>query len=168
MTLWMLVTLVAIVALSFGPLLMLQPSVAERRQGELRNRAMQLGLNVSIGALPKQDTDTEAPGMMAIYRWSRHHSRAPGQCWTLLRAAYSHEQHFLQTWAWQGIGRPGARERAVLEAMVPRLPDSVLGLGADSSGWYAYWTESRHAGELECLYEALHTLSQAQEALLSR
>lgn len=164
MTFWMLVTLVGVVALTFGPILMLQPSAAERRQAELRNRAMKLGLSVSIGALPRQDTDLEAPGMMAIYRWARHHSRAPGQCWLLLRAAYRHEQHFLQCWAWQGSGRPDAPERAALEAVVASLPESVLGLGADSGGWYAYWTESRYPGELERVYDALTALPQTQKA----
>ena len=168
MTLWTLLVLVGVVAMAFGPILMLQPTARQRRQTELRDRAMHLGLSVSIGALPRQGTDLEAPGMMSIYRWSRHHSRAPGRSWLLLRAAYSHEQHFLESWAWQGGGRPGARERAALERVVAALPESVLGLGADSGGWYVYWTESRHPAELEHLYEALKVLSQTQEAARSR
>ena len=168
MTLWMLALLVGVIALAFGPILMLQPSAVQRRQVALRNRAMQLGLSVSIGALPRQGTDLEPPGMMTIYRWPRHHSRAPGQSWLLLRAAYRHEHHFLQRWAWQGGGRPGDRESTALETIVPLLPESVLGLGADSGGWYAYWTESRHPGELEQVYEALQALSQTYEATRRR
>lgn len=162
MTIWMLVLVVGVVAMALGPILMLQPNPRQRRQAQLRSRALQLGLSVSIGALPRQGTDLEAPGMMAIYRWSRHHSRALNRSWLLLRAAYDHDQHFLQRWAWQGAGRPDAREKAVLERVVAALPESVLGLGADSGGWYVYWTESSHPGELEGLYETLKTLSETQ------
>jgi hypothetical protein len=163
MTIWVLLTIIGVVALAFGPIMMLQPSGAERRQAELRSRAMKLGLSISIGALPRQATDLEAPEQMAIYRLPRYHTRALGERWQLVRAAYSHDQHFLQRWAWQGSGRPGSAEKTSLEEVVRQLPESVLGLGADSGGWYCYWTESRQPGELERLYDALTSLSRAQE-----
>ncbi|MDQ2075575.1 hypothetical protein [Marinimicrobium sp. ABcell2] len=165
MNIWILATLIGVIAMAFGPVMMLQPSRAERRQADLRNRAMKRGIKVSIGALPRQATDLDAPEQMAIYRLPKHHTRVPERRWLLVRAAYDHEQHFLQRWAWQDSGRPDPAEMDCLEQCVPELPTSVLGIGADSDGWYCYWTESREAGELEQLCEMLTALSKAHAGL---
>src|SRR5690625_7416887 len=45
MTIWMLVLVVGVVAMALGPILMLQPNPRQRRQAQLRSRALQLGLS---------------------------------------------------------------------------------------------------------------------------
>src|SRR5690625_7226551 len=84
MTIWMLVLVVGVGAMAFGPILLLQPNPRQRRQAQLRSRALQLVLIVSIGAVPRQGTDLDVQGMMAIYRWSRYNSPSMNRLWCLL------------------------------------------------------------------------------------
>lgn len=140
MNIWVVVTLLGVVAMLVGPNMMLQLQASERRQGRLRNRARELGLQVSMGALPRRSTDMEAPPQLAIYCLPRNAPKGV-HSWRLVRTAYAHDQHFLQHWDWAGAGRPGADELQRLERLMPELPASVAGLSAGQSGWCCYWNE---------------------------
>ncbi len=158
MNIWVIVTLLGVVAMLVGPNMMLQLQAGERRQGRLRALARDLGLRVSIGALPRRRTDMAAPPQLAIYCLPRK-NRKGVHTWMLVRTAYAHDQHFLQHWDWASSGRPEASELQHLTHLVPELPASVAGLSAGQSGWCCYWNERGDEQTLVNLKQALEKLA---------
>lgn len=164
MSIWVIVTVLGVVAMLVGPNMMLQLQAGERRQGRLRALARDLGLRVSMGALPRRSTDMETPRQMAIYCLPRKNSQAPHP-WMLVRTAYAHEQHFLQHWDWANSGRPAEAEWQRLELLVPELPASVAGLSAGQGGWCCYWNERGDEQTLENLKQTLVELAGEEAAI---
>lgn len=158
MNFWVIVTLLGVVAMLVGPSMMLQLHAGERRQGRLRALARDLGLRVSMGALPRRSTDMATPPQLAIYCLPRKNLKG-ASAWMLVRTAYAHEQHFLQHWDWANSGRPGAAELQRMEHLVPDLPASVAGLSAGQGGLCCYWNERGDDQTLLSLKEMLEKLS---------
>lgn len=162
MSIWIIVLLVAVVAMVLGPVMMLQPNAVQQSQEKLRARALELGLRVSMTSLPKQLTDTDAPSAMPVYTLPplrRAEKVEVGMSeWLLLRAAYAHEAHFMQDWQWHGAGRAGAAEQVLLQQLLQQLPVSVHALGAAHQGVSCYWTERGGIEQLERLFPQMETL----------
>lgn len=157
MDLWTLVIVILAFSLAFGPILSLKPSPRDRRQEKLRARASAYQLHVSLKALPRQATDMEAPQRTPCY--SYNHPRGRGAaCWLLVRGSYEHERQFLGWWRWQGKARPSEEEQAILQEWLPQLPPSVVAVGANTSGCYAYWNEHGDEPVLEQLGTGLRRL----------
>ncbi|WP_347329595.1 hypothetical protein [Marinimicrobium locisalis] len=160
MNIWTLVVLLGVVAMVVGPLMLLQPSARERRQAELRERARQEGILVSLRALPRQATDMEAPSRIPAYKRPAGKGGGPTPPWMLVRAAYQHEAHFLGHWTWQGAGRASAREQQWLAHQLPSLPQSVQAVAGDAKGWSVYWTELGGIEALEGILDFLKGFSR--------
>lgn len=156
MNIWTLVVLLGVVAMVVGPLMLLQPSARERRQAELRERARQEGIMVSLRALPRQTTDMETPSRIPAYKRPAGKGGGPTSPWMLVRAAYWHEAHFLGSWTWQGPGRASAREQQWLTQQLPGLPQSVQAVAGDVKGWSVYWTELGGGDALESILDFLN------------
>lgn len=157
MSFWTIVILILIGSMMFGPILMVQPSPRDKRQAQLRARATDYQLRVSINAMPRQATDMEAPGQTPVY--TLHHRRGgAAPQWQLVRGSYEHERQFLGRWRWQTNARPSAAELEVLRNWLPQLPDSVLAVGASSGGWYVYWTEQEGEPVMARIAEGLGAL----------
>lgn len=163
MGIWVIVTLLGVVAMLVGPNMMLQLQPGERRQGRLRSLARELGLRVSMGALPRRSTDMATPPQLAVYCLPRK-NRKDGRAWMLVRTAYAHDQHFLQHWDWANPGRPATSELQRLERLVPELPASVAGLSAGQNGWCCYWNERGDEQTLQKLKQTLEELAGEQAA----
>lgn len=155
---WIIVTLLGVLAMLLGPNMMLQLQAGERRQVRLRSAARELGLRVSMGALPRRSTDMANPRQMAVYCLPRKDSKG-ASIWMLVRTAYAHEQHFLQHWDWANSGRPNEIELQRLARLVPELPASVAGLSAGRSGWCCYWNERGDEQTLVSLKQVLEELA---------
>lgn len=158
MNIWVLVILLGVLAMVLGPVMMLQPSERDRQQAEVRRRAAGKGIRVTMEALPRQATDLHEPERIPVYRQPAAKGGGPTQEWMLVRAAYAHESHFLDDWAWQGRGRATPAERHCLEAKLPQLPDSIRALSGDPGGWSVYWTEAGGDRALGALEEVLAAL----------
>lgn len=166
MNLWIIVIIVAVVAMVLGPIMMLQPNATQRKQEELRRRAMELGLRVKIVSLPKLNTDAETPAALPVYYLPDEASgkRMPRTGWLLIRMPYAHEAHFNGTWQWHGDGRASAAELAALNEIVAVLPPSVRAVEANVEGYGFYWSESGGVNRLETLVPLLHQLQAAGKA----
>ena len=166
MNLWIIIVVIAVVAMVLGPIMMLQPNAAQRSQEQLRRRAMELGLRVRIISLPRQNTDTETPSAMPVYSLP---DEAPSEDdirpeWLLMRTPYAHEAHFMDTWQWHANGRASAHEQMVLEAILPQLPASVRAVEASIQGHGFYWSEGGGISRLETLLPLLQQLQAARRS----
>lgn len=146
---------VAVVAMVVGPVMMMQPSAAQRRQEALRLHAIQRGLRVKIVSLPQQRTDREEP--TAIPMFCLPHSQGQ-QCvseWLLLRGAYAHEAHFWEEWLWFKEPKITPKECGWLREKLPFLPKSVAAVGCDLGGVSVYWSEAGGESVLDGLADML-------------
>lgn len=157
MSFWTIVTLILIGSMMFGPIMMVQASSRDKRQARLRARATDYQLRVSLSAMPRQATDVDAPKQTPVY--TRHQPRGgAAPQWQLVRGSYEHERQFLGRWRWQTDARPSPAELELLRDWLPQLPESVLAVGANTTGWYAYWTEREGEPVLALIAEGLNGL----------
>lgn len=163
MDVWMIMLAIAIIAMLVGPVMMLQPSSSQRIEEALRARARALGLRVAIMSLPRQATDTDTPSAMPIYCLPHLQQPDAGVTeWLLLRAAYKHAAHFMETWEWHGKGRATEREQLLLQQLLPQLPTSVSAIGVGPQGYCCYWSERGGIETLERLNAILQNLRNGQ------
>jgi|SRR5690606_9678520 hypothetical protein len=159
--LFFVLLLIGVIAMVIGPIMMLQPTSLQRRQEQLRSRAIELGLRVKVTSLPRQATDLEAPEAIPMYYFSPPQEREErdgqkqGGTWLLFRGAYEHETNFIGHWMWHGTGRAGSVEQAKLRYLLPQLPASVLAVGKSPEGVSVYWTEAGGVPTLEQLAQRL-------------
>jgi hypothetical protein len=153
---WLILLVVGIIAMIFGPIMMLQPNSRQRRQEKLRSHALTIGFRVAMRPLPKALKDREAGTLVPVYTFllPRDADRFGG--WFLQRSDYAHESHLLDYWEWQDKIKSGAEDLQWLDRMLPQVPASVLAIAASAQGIHWYWTES---GGEETL-EKLKALSQ--------
>lgn len=166
MNIWVIVVIIAVVAMILGPVMMLQPNSAQRGQEQLRRKARELGMRVRIMSLPKRNTDIETPEAMPVYylvdesasdeqkaRDVRTHTE-----WLLMRASYAHAAHFLDNWQWHGVGRASMDEAKILEEVLVHLPNSVHAVEATPQGYGFYWSEAGGEARLTALLPLLQKL----------
>lgn len=167
MNLWLIVIVIAVVAMVLGPIMMLQPNATQRQQEQLRTRAMELGLRVRISSLPKQNVDTETPAATPVYYLpvEAEKGKKGRSGWLLIRMPYTHEAHFQGDWQWHGHGRASAAETAVLKEVLKLLPPSVSAVEAGIQGYGFYWSEAGGIKRLEALLPLLQRLQATGTAV---
>jgi hypothetical protein len=153
MNYWIWLILFAALAMAVGPIMMLQPDASQRKRQMLRAKAMAQGLRVSMTPLPQRPTDTEAPDALAAYCYPS--PALDAKPWLLMRAAYTHEAHFLGQWYWPGPERASASEQVRLTQLLPQLPNSIRALSRDLRGYSFHWTESEGEDFLPFLQQKL-------------
>lgn len=159
MNLWMTLLAIAIIAMVVGPIMMLQPSSAQRAEEALRKRARELGLRIGIISLPRQATDTDAPLAAPVYYLPHAQPDSKANEWLLLRTPYDHETHFMGKWQWHGACRATMAERQQLQLLLSRFPMSVSAVGAGPQGYCCYWSERggiKTLDQLKALLQILH------------
>lgn len=155
MNLGLIFLLIGIVAMVVGPIMMLQPSAAQRRQESLRQRAAQLGLRVKIVSLPQQATESELPAVIPVYCLPHEPQGKNMSQWLLLRGAYAHEANFFGSWVWHGKERATTAEQEWLRSKLASLPNSVAALECGPQGICIYWSEAGGEKVLEGISELL-------------
>lgn len=146
---WIVIALVLIVAI--GPVLMLKPSRASRRQAALRTAARRAGLVVEVADVPKIDADPaervsaggvprEARIDCVVYRLPFPARLANAPRWMLLKSAQ--ENRFLDGWATltppEGIPFEGTTYWRQIKTIVDAMPGGCVAVeaGARMVAWY--------------------------------
>lgn len=155
---WLIALVVGVVAMIFGPVMMLQPSPAQRNLETIRKRAMSMGLQVNMRPLPKMPTDNEAPSMTAVYQRLSPCAPDEHRDWLLIRSTYQHEMNLAGDWAWYKEGRPQQELQVWLDNHLRSLPPSIVAVGANLQGYYVYWKETGGDAAFEKLTEFLKTI----------
>lgn len=150
---WVIGILVALMMI--GSILWVRPSPGDRRRMELRQKAMQLGLQVRIERL--EVPGEERPRQLAAYTLRRSLQQReqfdPGKDhWTLLRKQTAFLDELAGEWSW--LVRPKPLPQ-VPEVFLSQLPESVQAIGSTRDGWTIYWDEMGDAEMLEKMTAAL-------------
>lgn len=158
---WIFIIIVLAVALVVGPAMMIRPSPAQKNQTRLRAIALGKGIRITVRNLPQQSAESEKPAPVSVYFIAPANHQLDDD-WFLLRTSYTHDIHFLDSWAWQGNLRATAAEQAVLKKYLPLLPESVRGVSVGSKGVCVYWQERGGEPVLQQIIELLEVLNALQ------
>lgn len=139
MSLMTIFILIGVVSLVLGPIMLMQPTQAQRRQMRLREVALQAGLRVHIHPFPSTAHCDDRVGMAAVYCFPWKEQRHTRTAWLLTKRAYPHELHFSGVWEWQGEGRE--EQVALLKRALEKVPKKVLAVMRGPQGLCCYWSE---------------------------
>lgn len=138
----------AALALIVGPVMLMQPTPAQRREASLRKEASSQGLRVHFQPIP-EGCDFQSRNNQAVtycLPW-QHQSDIKNQ-WLLVRKRFAHELHFSEQWDW--VQKPKAAvaaqvENALRDVLVD-TPDFVFAVASGPQGLCGFWSEM---GEVE-------------------
>lgn len=160
---WFVVILIVTVALILGPMMMLKPNPAQKRREGMRMQARELGLRFMMRALPKLNTDIDAPMPMPVYYLPPKTLGEDCCDWTLMRTAYTHEGNVYRDWDWQGSGRPESPVENILKTYLPDLSQGVRAITAGHQGICIYWDEKGQDNLVPLIARLLTELQRATE-----
>lgn len=139
---WLILLIVGVIAMIFGPIMMLQPNSSQRRQEKLRSHALTTGFRVAMRPLSKAVKGLEAGTMIPVYTFLQQRDAEKFGGWFLQRSDYAHESHLLDYWEWQDRIKAGAEDLQWLNRILPDVPGSVVAIAASAQGIHWYWMES--------------------------
>ena len=137
------------------PVLWLKPSPAQKRQAQLRQYAMGLGLQIKLCDLPQTHRATvrkEIPAKGVVYKLpiTSKDGRFLQQNYLLLRT----ESDF------EALGDHSAIQ-SVLKQHLFQLPDKVSALECNPAGVGAYWREKGAEADIDQIHQVLIDLRKA-------
>jgi hypothetical protein len=147
---YLIIILVMLLVLS--PVFWMMPSPKQKRQMQLRQRAMALGFQVKICDLPQTHVAMirkEPPEQGVVYRllWRDKKQNTDNFHYIILRDQGEEGQTDL----------PTAIASLLLELLVS-MPDQVVGLEYASSGVALYWRERGGVEQVDHLYQQIMSL----------
>ena len=149
---WTVVIIILVIAMMVGPVMMMQPSTAQKRLVVLRQMAQQNGLQINVS------TYTTFDGLPCWFYWQRLPEKHTLATCTVERKNYDHGLHVEGVWApKQPINEPSDAFKALLRA----LPDSVMAVEVNAHVVGLHWSERGGEKTLATLTEALTTFSQS-------
>lgn len=147
-------------ALVVSPVVWMMPSPAQRRQARLRQRAMQLGLQVRVGELPqthRQRVRREPARAGVSYRLPVHDQRE------LFAGEYRLcRERAGGAWVAEPERTLAPVLREALDAAMAAVPADVAAIELTPQGPALYWTERGDEPEVELLAAQLQALARAQ------
>lgn len=129
----------AAVALFMGPVLLMQPTPAQRREARLRKRALDLGLRVHLQPVPKESGSKPRAKMIAAYCLPWESNKDANNVWLLVKTGYSHGLHFSGPWDWEKEAEGG--NLLALQQSLDTLPERVTAIASGPQGLCCYWDE---------------------------
>jgi hypothetical protein len=147
-----------VIALMLSPVFWMMPSPQQKRQMQLRQHAMSLGLQVRVTDLPQSyraKVRKEKPEQGVVYRLL---SRRP--------ANNADDFHFLCLRHKHDLDQTDLPKpiEALLTKALAEMPEPIVALEYSRSGVAVYWREN---GSLELVEQLAHQLGSLQEALLN-
>ena len=129
----------AAVALLLGPIMLMQPSAAQRREAGLRQRAIENGLRVHLQVPPEGTQSPLKNKALPMYCLPWTEQADTRHTWGLVKKPYAHELHWAGKWDWaiRSENRNVERVMVVLES----APEKVLALVSGPQGLCAFWSE---------------------------
>ncbi|MCA0972869.1 preprotein translocase subunit YajC [Halomonas denitrificans] len=144
--LWLLI--LGVVGMVFAPAMWLRPTARERRQGQLRQVAIEAGASVKLDTPPLHGEVDK----MAAYRWA-YPAQRPGPHFVLVRRARASEslKHFKYDEGWRWRVQPLEPLPSVISARLSRLlsqlPDDAWVVESSDKALTLWWEESLEAPE---------------------
>lgn len=129
----------AAVALLLGPIMLMQPSAAQRREAGLRQRAVENGLRVHLQVPPEGTQSPLKNKALPMYCLPWTEQKDTRHTWALVKKSYPHELHCAGKWDWSIRSENRDVER-VFE-LLDTAPEKVLALVSGPQGLCVFWTE---------------------------
>jgi hypothetical protein len=151
-----------VVLFLIGTLTWLLPSPRERKQMELRQTAIKMGLKVSLGELSTViEAGTEQGVKCVVYQLPTEVS--PHVLWQAVREQHQRGVDIASDglpsgWYWAKGDIPEPSVRAYLQSALPLLNQDVLAIEARPIGYAVYWREHGSADDVAQFAKLLHTL----------
>lgn len=127
------------VCLIAGPILLMQPTPAERREALLRQQALKEGLRVHLQPPPAGSNLPGEPRFAAMYCLPCKDNEEARNKWTLVKKGYRHDLHVAGFWDWQQETRQIDLVR--LRSSLESVPDGVFAVASGPQGLCCYWSE---------------------------
>lgn len=148
-----------VVMLMLSPVFWIMPSPAQKRQMQLRQKAMSLGFIVKITDLPQQyraKVRKEKVEQGVVYRlpWGVKRKHPGGIEYLLIRDSD-------ETLLWVDSSSFGRQMYSLMQNTLQQLPNSVVALEYAAPGLAVYWREHGHAELVNDLYQQLTKLRSA-------
>ena len=145
-----------VVAFVIAPVIWIMPSPAQKRQAQLRARAHQLGLGISLADLPqshraKVRREPAARGVCYCLRIQRDRSWVRPQ-WFIWREASEGEGEI--------EGQCPASVKAALAALQAKMSADTVGVGSTPEGYALYWRERGDEAAVEHVAALLEEIRQ--------
>lgn len=132
---------VVAVSLVLGPIMMLRPTIRQRRLALLRRAAQDDGLMVRV--VP--DPALESRRFTASYAlaWPAVKEKPVIEsAWLLVRTNYTHGLHFHNRWDWKGSAAQLSHEQKIkLTNLLDELSDGIHAVEVNRQGVACYWDE---------------------------
>lgn len=134
-----------VLALILGPIMMLQPSSAQRALADLRAKAASRGFRLKV--------DSQNSSLMRYYLTWADDIEFEGRC-SLVRQSYVHELHFHEDWVLEDNNLAFSENQQQALKQVLEKSNKLSGVGANYAGVYVSWDERREGRPAnECLDE---------------
>ena len=156
---YLIIAVVVLMVLS--PIFWIMPSPKQKRQMQLRQKAMALGLIVKIADLPQQHRakvrqEKAEQGVTYLLPWEVKRKHPEGVEYLLMRDPGDTPSSF--------DGSAFAQQmQALMQAALQQLPDSVVALDYAKPGLSLYW---RERGDIEVVSSLHSQLSDLRKAVL--
>lgn len=166
----MLITWVVIglaVMMVVGPVMMIRPSVSQKKTASLRTAASEAGLIVKLG----RSDFPESNGAIYTLPWPEEAKAYQRQlnAWALVKGKYEHDIHFAGAWDWQGKQPAADKLWPLIEGTIQPLPASITAFGMNNVGVFMLWNEGFAAGEhLHAIDDIKQRLVALQEGILDK
>lgn len=149
---WPVIIVLLVIAMMVGPIMLMQPSHAQRRLAALRKHAESLGLKVG-----SSDVKAEG-GQVCWFYWLPLSGKDTPAPIVLERQKYEHGLHIAKYWSVKGRV-PTATE--TWETFLEQLPDSVYAVELNDHALGVHWSERGGEAVLESIVDQLKRFSLA-------
>ncbi|WP_439134161.1 hypothetical protein [Pseudomaricurvus sp.] len=129
----------AAVALILGPILLMQPTPAQRRQASLRKLAMDYGLRVHLQPYPDAAEGDWHTKTIPSYCLPWADIKDARNAWVLVKTKYEHGLHFYGRWDWDK--KADRVQYDSLKQCLDTVPERVIAVSSGPQGLCCYWDE---------------------------
>jgi hypothetical protein len=135
-----------VLSLIIGPVMLMQPTPTQRREANLRNKALEQGLRVQLLPLPTGMVNrTSKTGVCYSLAWPSAKSM-PLTC-SLIRKRFEHDLHVYGVWDW--YIKPDNEELVDLLSRLTKVPDKVYAITCTPQNLGCYWSEIGQDDDVE-------------------
>lgn len=153
---WPIIIVVLVIAMSVGPIMMMQPSKSQQRLAKLRQSAASLGFKVGSSSLKTDD------GVLCWFYWLPLPEESELNPLLCVKNNYEHGMHLAKYWSVRS--GDAKTNKAELEQCLSAMPAAVYAFELNENVIGVHWTETGGQALLEDIHLALKGFIQASSA----
>ena len=148
--LWGIICTVLVVSMMVGPIMLMKPSLSQKRLAAKRQKAIEKGFRVHMAPTPEGVKIDAIPRYISMYCWPLEKKHKQDDSWLLIKKNYTHEIHAAGCWDWSQEPSQSPAIDKILNTL-SELPNSVVAIEKNHQGVCCYWEEKGDEQQLENL-----------------